>query len=181
MQRDNAEAAAAKARDRIAMKATTVLIKRNQLLSKKDPNRKSIERIVKEANQTYGSNINSRTAGRYVREGYIGQSPRKQGPIGDVPKRMYGVLKGAYATYLKLEQAESKKQSNVKHMAKLVNAAVNKTGFNKSRDDLARRLQRDTANQFEVGKANSMWLSRDVCSGQPHTTLTSGLALGKIL
>jgi len=39
-------------------------------------------------------------------------------------------------------------------MSMLVNACVNKAGFNKTRDDLAQKLQKDAANQFKVGKAN---------------------------
>jgi hypothetical protein len=65
-------------------------------------------------------------------------------------------LKGAFTTYLKLEQAESKKQSTVRKMSILVNGCVNQAGYDKSGDDLTKKLQRDTANQFHVGKANVM-------------------------
>jgi hypothetical protein len=65
-------------------------------------------------------------------------------------------LKGAFVTYLKLEQAGTKKQSTLKDLAKLVNGCVNKVSFNKVRDDLTRKLKKDTANHFTVGKANVM-------------------------
>ena len=136
------------------MKSATRLVKANNELPKNDPNKKSINNIVKQANETFDSNVSATTAARYVREGTIGMSPMKRGPTGHLPKPVYEALKIAYATYLKLEQAESKKQSNTKQMSMLVNACVNKAGFNKTRDDLARKLQKDTANQFEVGKAN---------------------------
>jgi hypothetical protein len=87
----------------------------------------------------------------------IGVSPIKRGPIGDIPPLMYNALKGAFVTYLKLEQAGSKKQSTIKDLAKLVNGCVNKVGFSKKkRDDLTRKLKRETADEFAVGKANVM-------------------------
>jgi hypothetical protein len=63
-------------------------------------------------------------------------------------------LKGAFTTYLKLEQAGSKKQSTISTLVKLVNATVNAGGFNKTDDNLTRKLRKDTAGEFEVGKAN---------------------------
>ena len=154
VQRHNAAKARAKDANKKAMKAATILIKRNLDLPKKHPEKKSIDQIVKATNQRYNSTITSKSAGRYVRRGMIGQSPLKKGPIGDFPKPVYNALKGAYSTYLKLEQAESKKQSGLKQMTKLVNKVVNAAGFNKTRDDLTKKLRRDTANEFEVGKAN---------------------------
>jgi len=136
------------------MKSATSLIKANNELPKNDRNKKSINHIVRQANETFDSNVSAKTAARYVQEGMIGMSPLKRGPVGDLPKLIYDALKVACTTYLKLQQAESKKQSNTKQMSKLVNACVNKAGFNKTRDDLDRKLQKDTANQFEVGKAN---------------------------
>jgi len=154
VQREASAKAESKLRHKVAMKSATRLINANNELPKDDPKKKSINCIVKQTNETFNSNVSAKTAARYVREGMIGMSPMKRGPVGDLPKIIYEALKVAYATYLKLEQAESKKQSNTKHMSKLVNACVNKAGFNKTRDDLARKLQKDTANQFEVGKAN---------------------------
>lgn len=144
----------ARSRDSQAMKEATVLIKRSLAFPKNDPRKKSITDIVKETNLRFKSTISIATAGRYVRKGLVGTSPLKRGPIGHFSKRIYSALKGAYATYLKLEQAGCLKQSNTKQMSKLVNATVNKRGFNKKRDDLTKKLQRDTAEQFDIGKAN---------------------------
>ena len=141
-------------KDKHAMKQATMLIHRNQQLEKGDPTRRSIESIVKEVNERMDSSISSRTAGRYVRQGLINVSPLKRGPDGHIPKQVYTALKGAFSTYLKLEQAESKKQSTVKELAKVVNACVNKGGHSKTRDDLVRKLRKDTAHHFSVGKAN---------------------------
>ena len=154
VQRHNAKDLAAKERDKKAMKAATILIKRQQDLDKKHPEKKSIDEIVKAMNKCYKSTITAKTAGWYVRKGLIGVSPLKKGPVGDFPKAIYNALKGAYSTYLKLEQAESKKQSGLKQMTKLVNKVVNAAGHQRTRDDLTKRLRRDTANEFEVGKAN---------------------------
>lgn len=137
-----------------AMKAATLHAHSMKAIKKTSPEYKSIDAIVKETNASMKSNLSRKTVARYVREGWIGTSPLKQGPVGDFPKRIYFSLKGAYASYLKLEQAESKKQSSIKVMSRLVNACVNKAGFTKKRDDLTRKLQRDTAEQFVVAKAN---------------------------
>lgn len=144
--------AAAKDANKKAMKYATQLVSKQADLPKKE--RKSTVAIVRDANKQFSSDINSKTVGRYVREGLIGVSPLKPGPTGHFPKRIYDALCGSYTTFLKLEQAESKKQSNTKKLSMLVNATVNKAGFNETRDDLARKLKRDTAHMFEAGKAN---------------------------
>lgn len=91
--------------------------------------------IVAATNKQFKSDISTSTVGRYVRRGLIGASPLKTGPVGHFPKSIYDALKGCYITFLKLEQAESKKQSSTKKFATLVNATVNKAGFQKTRDD----------------------------------------------
>ena len=55
---------------------------------------------------------------------------------------------------MKLEQAQSVNQSKIKDLLKLVNATVNAAGHNKTNEKLTRKLQRETAHHFEVGKAN---------------------------
>ena len=137
-----------------AMKVATLRISSLKGVKRTSPEYRSMEVIVKETNKELKSNLNPKTVGRYMRAGHIGTSPLKTGPVGSFTKRIYTSLMGAFATYLKLEQSESKKQSSIKVMSKLVNACVNKGGFNKTRDDLTRKLQRDTAEQFDVSKAN---------------------------
>jgi hypothetical protein len=141
-------------RDKAAMKQATVLIERNKELPNDHPDKQSINSIVDLTNSRMNSNIAAKTAARYVRDGMIGVSPMKKGPVGDLQPRVYNALKGAFITYLKLEQAGSKKQSTVRSLAKIVNGCVNTLGFNKTRDDLARKLKKDTADHFAVGKAN---------------------------
>jgi hypothetical protein len=78
----------------------------------------------------------------------------KKGPQGHFPKRIYEALKGAFVTYVKLEQAACQKQSTTKQLSHLVNGVANTGGLNKRGDDLTRKLKRDTAHHFKVGKAN---------------------------
>jgi hypothetical protein len=111
---------------------------------------------VKETKAAYDCNISSKMAGRYFRDDLISCSPLKRGPVGVFPKQIYSALKGAFSTFLKLEQAESKKQSTVKDLSKLINATVNKARHNKMRDDLTRKLKHDTADEFELGKVNTV-------------------------
>jgi DDE superfamily endonuclease len=153
LQRMNAKKCAEIARNKEAMKAATTRINSAKELDKNNPKRLSINAIVNETNKQFNSTLNSKTVGRYVREGMIGTSPLKTGPVGDFPKTVYSALKGSFVTFLKLEQSESKKQSTVRQLSVLVNACVNRAGFSKVGDGLTRKLQRDTADQFEVGKA----------------------------
>ena len=154
LHRINAKAATARALESQALKVATAKVAANSELSKKDPNYLSANKIVEKVNKDFGSNIRTKTATRYVREGLIGVSPMKKGPVGDFPKYIYSALKGAFTTYVKLEQAASKKQSTTKSLSVLVNATVNAAGFNKTRDDLTRKLKKDTADQFSNTKAN---------------------------
>jgi len=152
-----AETARKKKVEAMAMKAATRRVQINNSIPKNNPSKRSINSIVHEINKLYGSNISPKTVGRYVREGMIGVSPMKKGPAGDIPRPMYTSLKMAYATFLQLEQAESKTQSTLKQMSLRVNQCVNESGNNVKRsDDLAKRLKRDTADLFDVNKANVM-------------------------
>jgi hypothetical protein len=141
-------------RDKLAMKQATTLIARNQKLAPGHPEKRTIVDIVSETNERMQSNVSHKTAGQYVRDGMIGVSPLKRGPICQFEKRVWDALKGAYVTYLKLEQAGCKKQSSIKNMSLLVNGCVNKAGFDKSRDDLTRKIKKETADHFVAGKAN---------------------------
>jgi hypothetical protein len=154
LQRSNAKSNAAKERQKAAFKVATNRIKRSLELPVGDGNRKTIRVIVDEVNEVYQSNVNSQTAARYVRKGMAGMSPLKSGPVGDFPKAIYHALKGAFSTYLKLEQASAKKQSTINQLVKLVNTTVNAGGFNKRDNNLTRKLRKDTAGDFEVGKVN---------------------------
>lgn len=154
VQRSQAEALMLTSRDKNAMKLATRMIHRSNSLPKNDRNKSTMLEIVTAVNKANNSNISVVTAARYVRMGLVGVSPMKRGPQGDFPEEVFDALKGAFATYLKLEQATGKKQSTIRQLSLLVNACVNKAGYNKTRDDLTRKLKKQCADQFEVGKAN---------------------------
>jgi len=140
----------------LAMKVVTSRVNHNNNLAKNNPNEKSINFIVDEINKTHGSNLSPQTVGRCVRQGMIGISPMKKGPTGDVPRAMRTSLNVAFATFLQLEQSESKAQSALKHMALWVNQCTNEAGHNKQGDDLTKKLKRDTADLFDCSNANVM-------------------------
>ena len=62
VQRANAMVIMQTQRDKEAMKQATTLIKRNSKLSKTDPSRKNVARIVEEVNKRMDSNITAKTA-----------------------------------------------------------------------------------------------------------------------
>ena len=154
LQRSNAKAVAMNKVEKEAMKQATLKVHRNRQLPANHPDRLTTAIIVSQTNLAMNSNISAKTVADYVRKNLIGVSPLKRGPVGHFIPRIYSALKGAFCTYLKLEQAGSTKQSTLKQMSQLVNACVNKAGHTRTRDDLARKLKRDTADQFVVAKAN---------------------------
>jgi hypothetical protein len=159
---------AAKEKHKLAMKAATTRIQLSWELPMGDSNRKSVRVIVEEVNEAYNSNVSVRTAAAHVTKGWVGWSPQKPGPVDEFPKLIYEALKGAFATYLKLEQTGCKKQSTIKQLVKIVNATVNAGGFNKTDDNLTRKLCKDTAEQFELGKPKSL-NSANYCGLQATT------------
>jgi len=154
VQREAANVIMKTKKDSLALKMATVRIQQNRELPPDHPDKKSISVIVAAANVLCDSNTSPKAAGHCVRNGMINQSPLKRGPCGEFSKEVFAALKGACATFLKLEQAESVKQSTVKEMSKRVNACVNVAGHKKSRGNLARKLRKHTADLFTVGKAN---------------------------
>lgn len=75
LQRFNAAKIAQKERTTVAFKEATSRIKRSIKLPVGHVDKKSARVIVKEINDTYGTNVSHNTAGRYVREGLVGSSP----------------------------------------------------------------------------------------------------------
>jgi len=69
--------------------------------------------VVNWINNYMGTKISSKTVLQMVREGRIGVSPIKKGPVGDFAKPIWSQMETAFVTFLKLEQANSKKQSTL--------------------------------------------------------------------
>jgi hypothetical protein len=75
------------------MKAATTRIHQNHMLSPSNPAKKSHAAIVREVNESFGPNVNAKTAARMVKEGRIGVSPLKRGPVGNFPKNIWVAMK----------------------------------------------------------------------------------------
>jgi len=61
---------------------------------------------------------------------------------------------GAFTTHIKLEQAHRKKQSTLNQLACKANSMVAKASHKKTRNNLARKLKRCTADLFSIDKLN---------------------------
>jgi hypothetical protein len=114
--------ASAGRRDELAMKQITVLIVRNKRIPAGHRNKRTIVDIVNDTKQMF--------LPRQLHS-MLEIAPLRSGPLGQFEKRVWVALKGAYidVTYLKLEQAASKKQSSIKRRPLLINGCVNKAGF----------------------------------------------------
>ena len=95
-------------KEKVGMRWAKIRVNKHRSMA--TPERKGITEnaIVQQVNIEYDCTLAPSTVQRYVREGMIGVSPLKRGPAGHFPPAVYDLLKGAYSTFLKLEQAESK-------------------------------------------------------------------------
>jgi hypothetical protein len=114
VQRKHAIKARQKHRDKQAMKQVTVLIDRNNKLPLNHPEKTLTAALVATTNARLNANVSAKTAAEYVCNGLIGVSTLKRGPVSEFPLQVWTSLKGAFVTYLKLEQAGTKKQSTIK-------------------------------------------------------------------
>ena len=154
--KDDAQKRIVQKKETEAIKMATTWIDKTRKLAAGDPKKKSQKEIVRQTNELMGTNISDKTVSRMVREGRIGTSPMKRGPVGDFNKPVMNALKGAYSTFLKLEQAESKRQSTLNELAIRVNTLVNSTGvYKKTGNDLARKLKAATADEFDIDSQNT--------------------------
>jgi len=129
-QRDDAVHARQKEANRQAMKVITVAVDKNNKRAANDPEKTSNAEIIRRVNKAYKSSVDPKTVSRYVKNNMIGVSPMKRGPVGDFPKQIWNALKGAYVTYLRLEQHSTTNQSGINAMSLKVNKCVNKIGLN---------------------------------------------------
>ena len=152
VQRDNASEVRGKKLNSVGMKSATKRIHQNKFLS--PSKRKSHRAIVEEVNTVVGSNLNAKTVSRMVRQGLIGTSPLKRGPVGNFPKKIWDAMKRAYVSFVKLESAGCKHQSTLNDLSKRVNALVNQAGFNKQGLEVVRKLRKETADELDVANKN---------------------------
>jgi len=142
-------------------------------------------KVVAKVNRHMGTNISSKTVSQMVREGRISVSPLKRGPAGHFPKTQWLSMCTAFATFIKLEQANGKRQSPLIELARKANAMLNSVrGFSKKDNDLARKLKKATADQFEIDQKNHeeacrlMWTThanlKAWCNQFEHTVIELG-------
>ena len=107
-------------KEKIGMKVATTLVVAHQKIPSLERKKTSKNAIINKVNKDFDCNLNRITVQRYVGKGLVGISPLKRGPVGAFPRPVLDALKGAFSTYLKLEQATSKGQSTQKHLVLLV-------------------------------------------------------------
>ena len=69
---------------------------------------------------------------------------------------MWDVLKGAFVSYINLEQAHTSKQSSMKALSLKINKCLNKAGYSRKDQYFARKLRRETADSLVIGDKNVM-------------------------
>ena len=90
------------------MKVATTLVAAHRKLPSLERKKTNENAIINKVNKDFDCNLNRITVQRYVGKGLVGISPLKRGPVGAFPRPVFDALKGAFSTYLKLEQATSK-------------------------------------------------------------------------
>ena len=82
------------------MKATTLRIHENSILSPSNPSKKSQRSIVEDVNAAFASNVDAKTVARMVKNGLIGVLPLKKGPVGNFPRNVWTAMKRAFVTFV---------------------------------------------------------------------------------
>jgi hypothetical protein len=143
-------------KEKEARKMATFVVNESRKLHNGHPQKQSTQTIVDTVNKKFGTSLHRRTIDRCVNNGLIGESAAliKRGSSGNFDDNIYQALLGSYTTFLKLEQADTNTQSKNKAMERRFEACVTAAGYNISVQDLVARMRRDSAPDFETGKAN---------------------------
>ena len=139
-----------------AMKVATKQIQYSRNLPTGHPEKKTDIAIVNSINEIQSSNISVKTASMMVRQGRVGISPVHKGPEGLISTQIWGVLKGAFISYINLEQAHASKQLSMKVLTLKINKCLNKAGYSRKDQYFARKLRRETADSLDIGEKNVM-------------------------
>ena len=124
----------------------------------------SSDSIVRHINSTkeaidFDIRIGSRTVRDYVKEGRVGEPMRNPGAKGSIKLTQYKALCAAVKSYTILTQQEGTKARNVRAgLIRQINACVNKREGHGSRSGrcLFERIQRDVADELDLGKPNKI-------------------------
>ena len=58
-------------------------------MSPSNPKKRSQAQVVRDVNEAMNTNISHKTVSRMVREGIIGMSPMKRGPVGHLERHVW--------------------------------------------------------------------------------------------
>ena len=96
------------------MKLETARIAISSGLPPRHPDKKSAATIVREINLEHGSDISCKIETMMVLQLRIGESPKTRGPNKNIPSQVCNLMKGAFVSFLKLEQYSGATQSMMK-------------------------------------------------------------------
>ena len=71
---------------------------------------------MREINLEHGSDISRKSSTMMVLKGRIGESPNTRDPDKNIPSQVWNLMKGAFVSFLKLDQASGATQSTMKKL-----------------------------------------------------------------
>ena len=87
-----------------------------------------------------------------VLQGRIWESPKTRGPNKNIPSQVWNLTKGAFVSFLKLEQASGATQSTMKKLSLRVKKCLNKGGHKQTDLHYLRKLRKETSDKMEIGE-----------------------------
>ncbi len=139
-----------------AMKKATALVLHNMSLSRDHPDKRSVRKIVDKVNDEMATKLSDKTVHRYVAKGLVNTTPLKRGPAPAVPKLVYEMLKGAFSTFIMLEQAKCAKENSARVLMTRVSKCMRPFGYSIAPKHLLAKLRKDTADVIGVQKGNAV-------------------------
>ena len=99
------------------MKLATASIAVSSGLPPHHTDKKSAATFVREINIEHGSDISRKSATMMDLQGRIGKPPKTRGPNKNITSKVWNLMKGAFVSFLKLEQARGATQSTMKELS----------------------------------------------------------------
>ena len=118
------------------------------------PDKKSVPTIVREIKIEHGSDISGKSETMMFLQGRIGASPKTRGPNKNIPFQVWNLTKGAFVSFLKLEQASDATQSTMKKLSLRTKNCLNKGGYKQTDLNYVRKLRKETSDKMEIGVKN---------------------------
>ena len=95
-----------------------------------------------EINVEHGSDIIRKSATMMVLQGRIGEPPKTRGPNRNIPSQVWNLMKGAFVSFLNLEQASGATKSTMKKIILRTNKCLKKGGYKQTDLHYVRKLQK---------------------------------------